>query len=110
MVIPGNFGVIAVGVALALRIDAPILGFLEGASQNWLLATIVLLTVGMLTVPFFFVPRGKRFDAALSEAVAQGDFTPRLREVMHDPALRAVHAVEIALLVAALYLMVFKPF
>src|SRR5215210_6961037 len=37
MVIPGNMAVILFGVILALITNAPLLGFLQGASQNWLL-------------------------------------------------------------------------
>ena len=75
MVIPGNLGVILFGVILALITGAPILGFLQGASKNWLLAAIILLVFDVLTIPVIFVQRSKRFDLVLKDAVAKGQMT-----------------------------------
>src|SRR5215211_4892595 len=68
MVIPGNMAVIIFGVILALITNAPILGFLQGASQNWLLLANILLIAGLLAVPLVFLPRGKKFASRLTAA------------------------------------------
>ena len=54
MVIPGNFAVIVFGVIYGLMIGAPILGFLQGASRNWLLVSNILLIIGFFNVPLSF--------------------------------------------------------
>ena len=110
LVIPGNAAVILIGIVYALRIDAPILGFLTGDSRNWLLAANVLLVVGMLAVPLYFLPSGKRFDAVLTAALEQGSMTSDLRRAIDDPVTRVVHVAEIALVVCVVFLMVFRPF
>jgi uncharacterized membrane protein len=110
LIIPGNAAVILIGVIYALRVDAPILGFLTGDTRNWLLAANVLLVLGMLTVPLYFRPTGKHFDAVLSAALEHGSMTLELRRAIHDPLTRAVHLAEIALLLAVVFLMVFRPF
>jgi uncharacterized membrane protein len=110
MVIPGNLAVIVVGVVLALHTGAPILGFLQGAARNWLLASNVLLVLGLLAVPLVFVPRGKRFGSELERALSAGSFTPELRAALGDPVVRTVHTLELVLVFVIVYLMVFKPF
>jgi uncharacterized membrane protein len=110
MVIPGNLAVIVVGVVLALMTGAPILGFLQGAGQNWLLVSNLLLVVGMLAVPLVFVPRGKQFDVVLQRALQQGEMTAELRAIFADPVTHWAHIAEQAVILIVLLLMVFKPF
>ena len=110
MVIPGNMAAIAFGVILALITHAPILGFLQGASQNWLLVTNILLVIGLLLVPLVFLPRGKTFEPVLQDALAQGQITPQLRVKLNDGVVRFAHGFEIISLVVIVFLMVFKPF
>lgn len=110
MVIPGNLAVILFGVLLALVTRAPIFGFLQGASQNWLLASNLLLGFGFLTVPLVFAPRGKKFDLVLKKALAEGRITAELRAELDDKVIRALHVVEIVLVGLIVWLMVFKPF
>ena len=110
MVIPGNFAVIVFGVIFALMIDAPILGFLQGASRNWLLVSNILLLIGFLNVPLIFLPRGKLFDAALKDALDKGEMTPELRLHIDDPIVRAAHWFELVAMLAIVFLMVFRPF
>lgn len=110
MVIPGNAAVILFGVIFALMIGAPIFGFLQGASRNWLLVSNILLLIGFLNVPLIFLPRGKLFDAALVDALARGEMTPELRLRLEDPVVRAAHWYELAAMVAVVFLMVFRPF
>lgn len=110
MVIPGNMAVIVFGVILAVMSGAPIFGFLQGASQNWLLVTNILLISGIPLVALVFVPRGKQFDLALRDALAQGRMTPQLSAAFEDSTIRIAHAMEIAMVVVIVVLMVFKPF
>ena len=91
MVIPGNMAVIVFGVILGLLIGAPILGFLQGASRNWLLVSNILLVIGGLQVPLIFLPRGKKFDVILNDALAKGQMTPELRAHLDDPVVRLAH-------------------
>jgi uncharacterized membrane protein len=110
LVIPGNMAVIGFGILYALQLKAPILGFLQGASSNWLLACNLLLVLGMLLVPLFFLPRGKKFDLALQDALAANEMTPELRHQMNDPQVKLAHSLELILLVVVVILMVFRPF
>jgi len=110
MVIPGNFAVLLFGVIFGLMIHAPILGFLQGASRNWLLVSNLLLLAGFFNVPLVFLPRGKLFDAALKEALAQGQITPELSAHMNDKLVRNVHIFELSALGVVVFLMAFRPF
>lgn len=110
MVIPGNLAVIIFGVILGLQLGSPILGFLQGSPQNWLLVSNILLIVGLVCVPLVFIPRGKIFDVALKDALAKGQFTPALNASINDPVVRAVHIFEFVAFFLIVFLMVFKPF
>jgi uncharacterized membrane protein len=61
MVIPGMNAVLLFGVILALIGGFPIFGFLQGASQNWLLLSNLLLVGVLVTIPTVFIPRGKKY-------------------------------------------------
>jgi uncharacterized membrane protein len=110
MVIPGNIAVVVFGVILGLITGAPILGFLQGASRNWLLVSNILLLIGGVNVPLVFLPRGKLFDAALKDALAKGQITPELRAHIDDRTVRNAHILELSALATVVILMVFKPF
>jgi uncharacterized membrane protein len=110
MVIPGNLAVIVFGVLLSLAIGAPIFGFLQGADRNWLLVSNLILLLGFLNVPLIFLPRGKKFEAALHDALTQGQMTAELRSQLEDPVVRLAHGYELISMVVIVYLMVFKPF
>ena len=110
MVIPGNLAVIVFGVILALITGAPILGFLQGSSTNWLLMANVLLILAFVAVPFVFIPHGKKFDPILRDALAAGQITPQLRAELDDPVVQFAHWYEMVSLVVVVILMVFKPF
>jgi len=110
MVIPGNFAVIVFGVILGLMIGAPILGFLQGTPRNWLLVSNILLIIGFLNVPLIFLPRGKKFDLVLNDALAKGQMTPELRAHLDDPVVRIAHGYEFVSMVVIVFLMVFRPF
>ena len=110
MVIPGNMAVIIFGVILGLIIKAPILGFLQGADRNWLLVSNMIFLLGFLSVPLIFLPRGKKFDVILKDALAKGQMTPELRAQLDDPLVRAAHLYEMVSMPLIVFLMVFKPF
>ncbi|NJC98711.1 MAG: hypothetical protein C3F07_13190 [Anaerolineales bacterium] len=110
MIRPFNGLVILFGVIYALMIGAPIFGFLQGAEQNWLLVTNILVLLIPFPIIFFFIPRGKIFEPIMRDALAKGQVTPELREQLHDPAMKRMHQVEMAGVVFVVILMVFKPF
>ncbi|HLE29046.1 MAG TPA: DUF2269 family protein [Anaerolineales bacterium] len=110
LIIPGNLAVIVFGLILALVTGAPILGFLQGASRNWLLVSNLLLAFGFLTVPLVFVPRGKKFDVVLKKALSEGRMSSELRAELDDKVIRFLHTLEIILVMCIVALMVFKPF
>jgi len=110
MVIPGSMAVILIGVILALIAGYPIFGFLQGASQNWLLVANILLITAMGLVPTVFVPRGKKFEPVLQNALAEGRVTPELRAAMDDPVVKLAHIYEQVSVIVVVALMVFKPF
>ena len=110
MVIPGNLAVIIFGVSLALVTGAPIFGFLQGSTQNWLLVSNILLLIGLITVPLVFAPRG-RLRPRTCETPSPKASGPRS---LHAPGRRQAGAHrargEIVLVLVIVYLMVFKPF
>ena len=110
MVIPGNMAVIVFGVVLAIMMKAPIFGFLQGASQNWLLVTNLMLLAGGLMVPLIFLPRGKIFDRLMQDALSRDEITPELRSHLDDAVVKSAHFLEMFLVVVIVILMVFKPF
>jgi hypothetical protein len=110
MVIPGNILAIVFGVALALYIRAPILGRAQGAERYWLLASVIILVLLFPLIPLVFLPRGRLFEAALHEAIAEGRVTPDLREHLADRTVRRAHLAEMIGVTLIVVLMVFKPF
>ena len=110
MVIPGGNLVLVFGVILALMLNWPIFGFLEGASQNWLLVSNILLLVIIVIVPTIFLPHNKKLDSLLQNAAAAGRVTPHLKAVLNDKTNRLAHHIEEILILAVTALMVLKPF
>jgi uncharacterized membrane protein len=110
LVIPGSNLVFVFGLALALLQGWPILGFLQGAPQNWLLVSNLLLVSMILVIPLIFVPRGKLFEAALKEALEHGEITPPLTARYNDPVVRRAHLWEEISLAGIIILMITKPF
>ncbi len=110
MIIPGNLAVIVLGVILALESGYPILGVLQGAAQNWLLVSNILLVIGLVLVPAVFIPRGKKFAVILEAALAREEMTPELRAALEDGVVKLAHRYEEVSLVLVVALMVLKPF
>ena len=110
MVIPGGNLVLVFGVVLALMLKWPIFGFLQGASQNWLLVSNILLLVISVIIPTVFIPHNKKVDSLLQKALAEGRLTPDLRAALNDQKNRLAHHMEEILILAVTALMVLKPF
>jgi len=110
MIRPFTLFVVLFGAIYASMIGAPLFGFLQGASQNWLLVTNLMVLLIPLPIIFFFIPRGKIFEPIMKEALLKGEVTPELWKQLHDPAMRRMHLTEMAGVLFVVYLMVFKPF
>jgi uncharacterized membrane protein len=110
MVIPGMAAILVFGVILGLIGHFPILGFLQGAQQNWLLVSNILLIGAQVIIPTVFIPRGKIFEPLLQDALTKGQITPELRAAMNDNAVKIAHIYEEVALIIITALMVFKPF
>lgn len=110
MIIPSNLVIIVLGVVLALLSGYPVFGFLQGAAQNWLFVSNILMVLGLLMVPSVYIPRGKKFAVILEAAQAKGEMTPELRTAANDPVVKLAHLYEEISLVIVVALMVLKPF
>lgn len=110
MIIPGILGVIGFGVILARITRTPSFGFLEGASRNWLVVSIVLLILSLLTVPVINALRGDKFDTTLMDAIAKDQMTAQLRSELNKTTIRLMYLAQLVLPVIILTLMIFKPF
>ena len=109
LVRPASLFVLVAGFAAAYVRGQPVLGALQGSTQNWLLVSILLVVATMLLIPTVFLPRGRVFEHRFAEAVAVGQVTPALRAAFNDRTTWLARAVEWAALVGILYLMVAKP-
>jgi len=110
MVRPGSLLILAVGLLAAWAGGWPVLGFLQGGTSNWVLVSLVLYLTSIPLVIAVFLPRGRVFEAALQEALAQGSVTPRLTAAFDDRAVAAGHVYEWVLVAVIIGLMVLKPF
>jgi uncharacterized membrane protein len=110
MVIPGMTAIMVLGVILGLIGGSPILGLLQGASQNWLLVSNILLIGILVIIPTVLVPRGKKFEPILQKAIAEKQISPELRAAMNDTKVTLAHLYEEAALISITALMVLKPF
>ncbi len=110
MVIPGSSVVFLVGLVTAWAQGWPVLGFLQGGSSNWLLVSIVLFLSLVPVTIWIFLPRGKIFEQALADSVAQGKVTPELTAAFRDQAVAWAHRYELVVVAIIIVLMVSKPF
>src|SRR5688572_9999786 len=78
MVMPWSNLIFLAGVILAIMQKWPIFGFLQGASQNWLLVSNILLIVMIVLIPAVFIPHNKRVEVLLQAALAESRVTPEL--------------------------------
>lgn len=110
MIIPGSFAVLLFGLLTAWARGIPLLGFIQGASTNWLLISLVLYLSLMALVPTVFIPRGKVFDASLQQALAKGEITSDLRTAFADRAVTVARTYELIAATIIIILMVSRPF
>ena len=81
-----------------------------GLTTGWMLASVVLIVGISFLVPTVFLPRGRRFGAAMEHARAEGIITPELRAAFADPVVAAAHTYEALAVAIIVALMVLKPF
>lgn len=110
LVIPGSFAVLIAGLLTARALGYPLFGGSGGSGSSWLLVSLALFSSAAVLVPAVFIPRGRRFGAALAAAESSGVVTPALHAAFRDPVVAAAHAYELLAVVAVLVLMVLKPF
>jgi hypothetical protein len=110
MVRPATLVVLLAGLAAAWVRGWPILGFLQGAQQNWVLVSLLVYLSIVPVIIWVFVPRGKVFRVALEDAIAQGTVTPRLTAALRDPAVEAARTYELVMIATLTLLMVTRPF
>src|SRR6185295_19623917 len=102
--------VLVLGLLAAWRGGWPILGFLQGGSVNWILASLALYLTLVPLVVCVFLPRGRTFEGVLQDALRLGRVTPALTAVFADPVVAAAHVWELIALGLIVVLMVAKPF
>ena len=110
MVIPWSNLIFLAGIILAIMQRWPIFGFLQGASQNWLLVSNILLLVMILLIPAVFVPHNKRVELLMPVALSESRVTPELRAALNDKTNKLAHYAEEIIVLAITGLMVLKPF
>jgi hypothetical protein len=110
MVIPWSNLILLAGIVLAIMQKWPILGFLQGASQNWLLVSNVLLIVMIVLIPTVFIPHNKRVESLLQTALAESHITSELSAALNDKTNKMAHHAEEIIVLVITALMVLKPF
>lgn len=80
-----------------------------GLTTFWMSASVVIYLIATLLVPTIFLPRGRVFEAALSDARSRGTVTDDLRAAFADPAVRAARTFEVVGIGVIVALMVLKP-
>jgi hypothetical protein len=102
----GSALVILLGFATAWAQGYPWLGL----TTPWLLVSMLLVVPMILFVPAIFIPRGRRFEAAMADARSRGIITPALRAAWHDRAVAFARRYEWLATALIVALMVLKPF
>src|SRR5262249_47148684 len=102
--------VLGFGLLSAWRGGWPILGFLQGGSVNWILASLILSLTLVPLILWVFLPRGRVFEEAFRSALAEGRVTPTLTAAFRDPVVAAGHVWELIVVAFIIALMVMKPF
>jgi uncharacterized membrane protein len=106
MVRPGSGAVLVLGLATTVDQGRSLLG--DG--NRWLLVSLILYVALAAFVPLVFLPRGKRYEAALDEARPGGTVTAALAEALRDPVVAFARRTEVVVVVVIVVLMVTKPF
>jgi len=110
LVIPWSNVMIVMGIILAAMQKWPILGFLQGSSQNWLLVSNLLLLIMIILIPSVFIPHNKKVEAILQSALSKGRVTQELTAALDDQKNKLAHLAEEVIVLSVAALMVLKPF
>ena len=97
--------VLPAGLLTALAQGYPWLGITTG----WMLASLVIYFALLALVPTIFLPRGRRFEAAMADALRIGSFTAELRTAFADPAVRFARNAELVGIAIIVAFMILKP-
>jgi uncharacterized membrane protein len=109
-VFPMSGAVLVLGLITAWSAGWPLLGFLQGATSNWLLLSLIL-TVGIAAgVAGTLAPRRRQRMKILEEAHTQGAITAALTAALNDPIVLRLRWLESGAVVIIVALMVLKPF
>jgi len=106
LVIPGSMAVLLLGLTAVWVEHLDI----TASGNRWALAALLLYLSIVPFVPLVFVPKGKVFDAALSDALERGEVTPELTSSLHDPLTAVARTYEWIAIAIVVVLMVVKPF
>jgi Predicted integral membrane protein (DUF2269) len=106
MVIPGSIAVLVFGILTWWAEHLP----LWGEGTRWVTVSLILFASTIPLVPLVFLPRGKVFESALSQAAGEGRITPALTAALRDPAVAAARNYEKVVVFVVIVLMVTKPF
>jgi len=106
LVIRGGPAILVAGLLTAWAQGYPWLGLTTG----WMLASVLLLLSPLPLVPLVFLPRGRVFERAMTEARRRGTVTPELRAAFADPAVAFARRYEVLAVALVVVLMVLKPF
>jgi hypothetical protein len=110
MVIPASNLMILLGIILAVMQKWPIFGFLQGAPQNWLFVSNLLLVIMIVLIPGIFVPHNKKVESLLQAALQNGRVTAELSATLNDQRNKLAHYAEELIILVVAALMVMKPF
>lgn len=97
--------VVLAGLLTAWAFGYPWLGLTTG----WMLLSVLLIIPVIVMIPAIFIPRGRAFEAAMTDARAKGIITPALRAAWRDPAVAFARRYELVTIVIIVALMVLKP-
>jgi hypothetical protein len=98
--------VILVGLLTAWAQGYPWLGLTTG----WMLLTVLMIIPTLVLIPTVFIPRGRAFEAAMTEARHAGTVTRALQAAWEDPAVAMARRYELVSIAIIVFLMVVKPF
>ncbi len=110
-VIPVGAAVFFFGLLAAWLPGWPLFGFLQGATSNWLLVSLILFMGGSAFIgPLRLLARRKQRAQAAEEALAGGIITAELTAALNDKVVITFRTAELITLVVIIALMVTKPF
>lgn len=102
-------GFVGRNLTMALTVFAQGRSF-TGSGNWWFLTSLILYLALIPLVPIVFLPRGRIFERAPTEARQRGEVTTELSAALRDPAVAAARVTELVVVAVILLLMVVKPF